>query len=506
MGRGRLKELGKKINTIQIDFDRLESMRSEKARSPSSDGILGRLVKNFQSILQAHEKDFNLIPEAPSAGIRHDTPSLIDRLRKVSQYAKACDELLRAARRCDVFSHIAIEPVDFQRTGPRLFADGPADIARLISVCCPESTMSRFEVQRNLPVSAVRKAVTERLASKSKMHAEIQLALHYEESPAALCPRVICSSKRACYLCQVFFNAYGQYHIPSTHGGLYDTWNWPVPSHPSEIRYSDQTRVKLESVLLLFSQVVDRKLLECLNLESPMRRFDRLESRVDIRAVMTPSVLSYDSAIANGVGPRITRSSHSPVETLTQLMSIPRETSLGPQENGSAVTGLTSPPVGDVIIDSVANESRQATQPSPASNSSLQSVSTVREMVATPRQAELLYLQPGDVRSPMVGLNSLLRINTPGLHVDVEHKTHHTESLSTGQPLLIEVQYLSSLPDENGNEQAYLIDLDVCDWVEQSPPDGVLFRSGGLLLKRKSILLRLRIKEANLDSNNVSSG
>lgn len=210
-------------------------------------------------------------------------------------------------------------------------------------------------------------------------------------------------------------------------------------------------------------QVVDQKLFECLDLQSPMRRLDRLESRVDIRAIMTLSVLSQDSANGNGVGPRSTRSSHSSVETLTQPTSMSREPSLGLQGNASAVGGLTSSLVGDVIIESVAIEPRQARQPSPGSNSSHQSISTVREIVATPRQAELLYLQPGDIRNPMVGLNSLLRIDTPGLHVDLEHKTHHTESPSTGRPLLIEVQYLSSLPDENDNQQAYLIDLNVGD-------------------------------------------
>ena len=60
-----------------------------------------------------------------------------------------------------------------------------------------------------------------------KVHAEIQLLFFYELNPGGLRPRVICSSKSACYLCNLFFKLHGQFYIPRTHGRLYYKWTLP---------------------------------------------------------------------------------------------------------------------------------------------------------------------------------------------------------------------------------------------------------------------------------------
>ena len=60
-----------------------------------------------------------------------------------------------------------------------------------------------------------------------KVHAEIQLLFFYEIHREALRPRVIASSKSACYLCNLFFDLHGDFHSPRTHGRLYDKWILP---------------------------------------------------------------------------------------------------------------------------------------------------------------------------------------------------------------------------------------------------------------------------------------
>lgn len=55
----------------------------------------------------------------------------------------------------------------------------------------------------------------------------------------------------------------------------------------------------------------------------------------------------------------------------------------------------------------------------------------------------------------------------------------------------MEVEYLLSQRDSSPDP---IVDLEGVSSVEKSAPDGVLFSSEGLLLKKKSTLLRLRAR------------
>jgi hypothetical protein len=61
-----------------------------------------------------------------------------------------------------------------------------------------------------------------------KVHAEIQLLFFYELNPHLPRPRIICSSKSACYLCNLFFSLHGVFHIRRSHGRIYDKWILPT--------------------------------------------------------------------------------------------------------------------------------------------------------------------------------------------------------------------------------------------------------------------------------------
>lgn len=60
-----------------------------------------------------------------------------------------------------------------------------------------------------------------------KVHAEIQLLFFYEAHPNLPRPRIICSSKSACYLCNLFFRLHSSFQVPRTHGRLYSKWTLP---------------------------------------------------------------------------------------------------------------------------------------------------------------------------------------------------------------------------------------------------------------------------------------
>jgi hypothetical protein len=63
-----------------------------------------------------------------------------------------------------------------------------------------------------------------------KVHAEIQILCFYEQRPHQPLPRVICASKSACYLCNLFLETHGKFIVPRTHGKIYDRWTLPPQS------------------------------------------------------------------------------------------------------------------------------------------------------------------------------------------------------------------------------------------------------------------------------------
>ncbi|KAK4621627.1 hypothetical protein CLAFUW4_06817 [Fulvia fulva] len=69
------------------------------------------------------------------------------------------------------------------------------------------------------------------------VHAEIQLLVYHETSAHALRPRIISASKKPCFLCHTFINAYGWYAGQETHGKIYPNWNIPAATQfPLDVR------------------------------------------------------------------------------------------------------------------------------------------------------------------------------------------------------------------------------------------------------------------------------
>ena len=97
-------------------------------------------------------------------------------------------------------------------------------------------------------------------ASLSKSHwkvdAEIQLLFFYEVNPNRRRPRFICSSKSACYLCNLFFSLHGDFYVPRTHGRLYARWILPDWVNIPADRYGELGRISL-----LLKEIIDGKVL-----------------------------------------------------------------------------------------------------------------------------------------------------------------------------------------------------------------------------------------------------
>ncbi|RAH53807.1 hypothetical protein BO85DRAFT_491931 [Aspergillus piperis CBS 112811] len=74
-----------------------------------------------------------------------------------------------------------------------------------------------------------------RTLREAKIHAEIQLIAHCELERPKLLPRVICSSKDACFLCNLCLQLYQKIYTPKSHGRLYPSWRIPCIPQLAEL-------------------------------------------------------------------------------------------------------------------------------------------------------------------------------------------------------------------------------------------------------------------------------
>ena len=80
----------------------------------------------------------------------------------------------------------------------------------------------------NAPLQTICKQFQNNMVNlKPKIHAEIQLVFFYEQRTDIRRPRVICSSKSACFLCNLFIRLHGKFVMAKTHGVLYSKWTLP---------------------------------------------------------------------------------------------------------------------------------------------------------------------------------------------------------------------------------------------------------------------------------------
>lgn len=68
------------------------------------------------------------------------------------------------------------------------------------------------------------------IRKKSRIHAEVQLLVHCDRYLHGLKPRVICSNKEACFLCDLVIKTHGKFYTPYSHGRLYPGWRLPKVS------------------------------------------------------------------------------------------------------------------------------------------------------------------------------------------------------------------------------------------------------------------------------------
>lgn len=180
------------IGHLQDLFTKLENIPDIKAETGLAHDLIRDIVTETYDLISP--TDLSLLLKNLKIDPTLKT-HLLNTLGKLSRYYSAASSLVCAARdkECHVFRTIVVEP---------------------------------FHI--DVPPSLHKNHI--------KVHAEIQLLFFYELHDKFPRPRVICSSKSACYLCNLFFSLHGVFHIPRSHGRLYDKWTLPdwlqIPTAP----------------------------------------------------------------------------------------------------------------------------------------------------------------------------------------------------------------------------------------------------------------------------------
>jgi hypothetical protein len=156
-------------------------------------------------------------------------------LAKLSRYVSAAYFLVEEARRQSILAMLKVKIVACEPLPGTAYVPSPEDFQSLLSkLASPVNTPDLYRrlcSQTTDPSADTKLLVSNRYGdlvnSKCAVHAEMQLLFHYEFLNPRLPPRVICSTKKACYLCNLFFVLHGRFTMLATHGRLYEKWTLP---------------------------------------------------------------------------------------------------------------------------------------------------------------------------------------------------------------------------------------------------------------------------------------
>ena len=262
LAKARLVEVRSQVNRFSDAFEKAETAHDDQTSS-------SLFIDSMEDLLvQAYEFDtekLRIVLQTSSSidpTLKTFLPQAVSKLGRY--YCITCD-LVNAARSSQytLFRRISIEALEEHVLDTAFAADGSIDfdeVLRRLNGLSPQRPHWQH-LSGSLPLA--RTKFQSRISNHLtpwKVHAEIQLLFYYEHNPDIPHPRIICSSKSACYLCDLFIRLHGKFHIPRTHGRLYDRWILPEPPN-------DQSPASEPTFLLIerFNLVLEAKILQTLN-------------------------------------------------------------------------------------------------------------------------------------------------------------------------------------------------------------------------------------------------
>ncbi|KAG4432319.1 hypothetical protein IFR05_012198 [Cadophora sp. M221] len=228
VGSETLSNVRSHVEGLDRLFSRLEGLEKSKAISKQGLEILSQLVTTSSELSSSSALSGTLAISNMEPSSKQFVSNAIG---KLGRYCSAAKFLYQAAMRFSVFGRIRISVVKLLAVPLPVVQDPETAVKGVITgvfkteeIENANSQLLQRLTRRRVDFSQVCKAIT---STKFIVHAEIQLLIHYELQNLALPPRIICSSKKACFLCNLFLELHGKYIVPSTHGKMYEKWTLP---------------------------------------------------------------------------------------------------------------------------------------------------------------------------------------------------------------------------------------------------------------------------------------
>ncbi len=297
------------VEELQRLYKQLEAMTEEQAGSQKSHKILIGLLRCAHSLASQNDlrELFSIIPNSGRFG--PDTRSSLPiAIGKLGRYYSTCSFLIVAARRLSIFRSIRVECVRITLPAllPLSITHAEPSLSGTLDRILEPQIERRTQRWVNSLVSAEAKFRRQLVGStqKYKIHAEIQLLFYYETRPELRRPRVICSSKSACFLCDLFIKVHGKFYAARTHGVLYD--KWMLPSQEM-IRLPGKESKEMTGVVERFNATLEERIRWTLPMHK-IPRFHPNESVLIEPGLWTPSATS----LAPCTTPRVIAATLSP--------------------------------------------------------------------------------------------------------------------------------------------------------------------------------------------------
>ena len=450
-----LEKIRTQVELLGHLFDKLENIHQPRADSSAFQEASMDLVR------QAYK--LTLIPEFWDVLGSSSKASLLKKVEKIGRYYTASIELISAARheRHRIFNHVAIEVVNLQAQTKPL---GPNNTSTLLG-SVGNVIRSESPVQQEAIVNILEAYFKKSLAQAEqkfrsgiirtdlfKVHCEIQLLLYYEMHPECSRPSIICSSKSACYLCDLFFTIHGQFIIPRTHGRMYHKWILPDFARGPLL----QRKHELDVVVQRFNEALEAKITHTLG-NQKMRYSDPNESELTSIASFPPSI---SSAILH----------RRPSEALTTIHPVDIRTDAPRVSSPSLKTMLVKK--SNLSMNSCSAESSDETStasssPEMITHSEYPSTKT-NHMFSTGSSAEhqssketlitFIQHQPSEyvlsihellirgqsIRRQILHSAQLIRVCIDYMHLELSRDATSTDDVVTSQQCWVEVKWLDN--------------------------------------------------------------
>ena len=246
----RIREMTRDLKALFMSFEAISDHRAESSTVQETASSIITQAHELSSLL---EPALNTTTKLDPSLKRH----LPEAVGKLGRYYTASRELICAARSKshNIFRHVTIETCQVPGPSSVLVSKSFSTLTNAVQNVIRPGTSKQQKALRgsietilSKPLRTCEEEFRSRILDNSKarrVHAEIQLLFFYELHPDILRPRVICSSKSACYLCDLFIKCHGKFHMPRTHGRLYHKWNLPGCYWESSLAPVHQNHMKL---------------------------------------------------------------------------------------------------------------------------------------------------------------------------------------------------------------------------------------------------------------------